>query len=163
MKTGIGKAVALLGIAVLLFSAIPAHGQPHGECPAGKGVGKEAGFSNLIEKLNLSPEQQAQLKENRQKYHELSKGLREELREEHTALRQELNKPESDEKAVNKLTAYISEIQAKMVKLRTRKILEIKKILTPEQFQKFNELAEERHKSFKEGFKHGFKKGRFGN
>lgn len=163
MKTRIGKAVALLSIAVLLFSAMPAHGQPYEECSVGKKAGKEAEFSNLIEKLDLSPEQQAQLKENRQKYHEVSKGLRQKLREEHAVLRQELNKPESDEKIIDKTTAYISEIQAKMVKLRARKILEIKKVLTPEQFRKFNELAEEKHKSYKKGFKRGFKKGRFGD
>ena len=92
-------------------------------------------------RINLTPEQEDQMeiyrKAHREKMNELHQALKAKLE----ALREEVGKTEPDMVKVNALKDDMKSIEAQKVDLRVRAILEVREILTPEQFEKFQEFG----------------------
>lgn len=104
----------------------------------------EEKLKEMREKLGLTADQEAKLKAHRAAHKEAGRQLREEMRSKRDALRQELEKPSVDEKRVRALHDEIKALDARLSDHRLSGILEVRHILTPEQFKKFQEMMPER-------------------
>lgn len=101
------------------------------------GSQKQEKFDNMIEKLNLSEEQVAQLKSHKQVKMKSREKLYSAIKKQKQELKDELEKPESDNARIKEIASSIKQTQSEMVDERIKGILEIKAILTPEQFKEF--------------------------
>ncbi|MBI4396110.1 MAG: Spy/CpxP family protein refolding chaperone [Elusimicrobia bacterium] len=93
------------------------------------------------QQLNLTPEQEKKLEEHRRTHREQAKALHEEQKQKREALRQELEKPELDMAKVKALHDEMKGVHDKLADHRLDGILEVRQVLTPEQFKKFQELT----------------------
>lgn len=109
----------------------------------------ESKMQGLFKELNLTEEQRKQLDDNRKKNREAMETLRKSMREYKDQMRQELQKETLDMNKINGLQEQIKEAQAKIIDNRLHGILEVHKILTPEQFKKFSEHMEKRKAGFR--------------
>ncbi|MBF0571084.1 MAG: Spy/CpxP family protein refolding chaperone [Candidatus Omnitrophica bacterium] len=119
----------------------------------------------MAQVLNLTDDQAKQLKDNKQKEKELMKNIFEQIKSNREAFNVEIVKATSDMNKVNDLQNKLKTIQAQMVDNRLNSILDIKKILTPEQYAGYMALKREKelmmhmgHDKF--GHKDGFGKDR---
>lgn len=98
----------------------------------------------IYSQLNLTDEQKNQLEENKKNNRDQKKALYDQMRSLKDALNQELMKPELNMDKVNEIRSQVKALQTQISDDRLNSILEVRKILTPEQFTKFNSLMEER-------------------
>ena len=84
--------------------------------------------------LNLSEDQQKQMKDIHQKQKDVMKSNVEQIESSRDALNEEIIKATPDMKKVGDIVAQIKTLQSQMVDNRLNSILEIKKVMTPEQF-----------------------------
>ena len=100
----------------------------------------------VIKQLNLTPQQEAQIKQlqvlNRQKAKELFRRLKEKRRE----LADELDKARSNPIKIRALIASLKDTQGRLIEQRVDGVLKMKEILTPEQYQKFSETLKSMRK-----------------
>ncbi len=114
---------------------------------------KEARIKAIHERLNLSTEQGVLLEEHRAKHRQEALELRKKARTAKEALRDELQRPELDMKRINEFHARLKDVYGRRADHRLEGVLEVRKILTPEQFSLFMELME-KHRPWK-GKRHG--------
>jgi len=107
----------------------------------------------MQEKLGLSEEQQQQLKAHREKFRSENKDSREQARDLKQQLKAELRKNDVNREEVMRIHNQIKALKSEADDRRLEGILEVREILTPEQFTKFQELKGE----------HGKKKGSYGD
>ena len=107
---------------------------------------KKAMHDKMIKDLNLTPAQADQMKAHRKAQMDQMQQLHKSMQSTQEALRVELDKPNTDMAALEKLTGDLKSIEAKKIDLRTQGILDVKKILAPEQFCK---MCEKMKKDFK--------------
>jgi Spy/CpxP family protein refolding chaperone len=105
---------------------------------------KEEKIKEMHAKLGLDADQQAKLEAHRKDHREEGRALRESLREKRAALRAELEKTSLDEPRVRALHEELKALDARAADHRLNGVLEVRKILTPEQFKKFQEMFHER-------------------
>ena len=127
-----------LGVFFLTVSSVYAQMQG-GDKPAG-GRFKE----NIYKELNLTPEQQKKLEENRQAQREKTSQLRTAMKEKERQLQQTLKDPAVTRANVEPLVNKIKSLQAQLIDQRVSGIFAVKEILTPEQITKLNRLMEKR-------------------
>ena len=118
-------------------------GRAHGKELKGK---MEAKQQELYKDLNLTDQQKKSLEENKNKHKEQTKALRNEMKEKRDLLRQELQRDELNMGKINQTNNDLKNLQAKMLDDRLASILEVRNILTPEQFKKFISKMEEHGK-----------------
>ncbi len=106
----------------------------------------EAKRQELYKDLNLTDQQKRALEENKNKRREQTKALFNEMKEKRQLLSQELQKDELNMEKINQANNELKNLQAQMLDNRLASILEVRKILTPEQFKKFIGKMEERGK-----------------
>jgi Spy/CpxP family protein refolding chaperone len=117
---------------------------------AKEGEARKSGskYQEFLKELNLSEEQIKQIETNKQKQKELSKTLRDQIRSQREVMRQELMKAELDMGKIDVIQTQLKTLYAQQMDNRLSSILEIRKILTPEQFNQFllkmKQLREER-------------------
>ena len=97
----------------------------------------------IHKKLGLTPEQESKLKANREEHHSEMEKLHEQIKAKKEELKQALDQPTVDEAKVRALHNEMKELKSQMEDGRFNGILEVRKILTPEQFEKFKKLKEE--------------------
>ena len=100
----------------------------------------------IYAKLGLTDQQKKQLEDNRQKNRDQKKALFEKMHSLKEALNEELMKPSLDMGKVGEVQAQTKALQAQMSDARVNSVLEVRKILTPEQFVKFSSLMK-KHRS----------------
>ncbi len=103
-------------------------------------------MQKIFSQLNLTEEQKNKLKENKTKHREQRKGGFEQIKSYKEALKQELLKPDLDMKRIQEIQGQSKAAQAQMADDRLDSILEVRTILTPEQFSKFMTLMEHHRK-----------------
>jgi len=103
----------------------------------------------MWEQLNISPEQKKQLDESRARNKELRKASFENMKAFRQSLQAELMKPQLDMNKIKDIQYQIKALQGQMIDRHLDSVLEVRKILTPEQFSKFIEITG------KHGFWHG--------
>ena len=101
-------------------------------------------LQEIYGQLNLTDEQKKQLEENKAKNRDKMKAVFEQMKSYKEQINQELTKAELDMAKINGIQAQLKSLQAQMADDRLSSILEVRKILTPEQFSKFLSLMEER-------------------
>ncbi len=103
-------------------------------------------MQKIFSELNLTKEQEAKLKENKTKHREQRKGGFEQIKSYKEALKQELLKSDLDMERIQEIQAQMKAAQSQMADDRLNSILEVRTILTPEQFTKFMTLMEQQRK-----------------
>lgn len=109
--------------------------------------------ARMFKELGLSEEQKQTLKIHKESHRDGIKVLRGQIKEKRKALRQALENPDADENAITAANNEIKALSNSLADNRLKGILEVRKILTPEQFKKFNEIKK-KHK----GKRHGSRK-----
>ncbi|MFC1666544.1 Spy/CpxP family protein refolding chaperone [Candidatus Omnitrophota bacterium] len=97
----------------------------------------EARFKEISKELNLTPEQEEQLKAHKTQNREGMKAFRHEISNKRKELREELQKQELDMEKINQLNNELKIIHSEMQDNRLEGILEVRNILSPEQYTKF--------------------------
>ena len=105
----------------------------------------EKKIQEIYNQLNLTDEQKKQLEDNKLKHQETRRASFEKMRSYKDALNQELMKADLDMNKINEIQSQLKALQSEMADARLNSILEVRKILTPEQFAKFISLME-KHK-----------------
>lgn len=149
MKTMAKKILVYLAVAVFVCGVSLSSAQAYeGRGQDGDKEHKAKMMEKLTEKLELTQEQQEQMKEMKEGNREERQKLQEEMKANREALKAELQKPETDKAAIDKTVAAMKDAQGKLIDLRVQNFMQMKEILTPEQFQKMSELKED-HKGKK--------------
>jgi Spy/CpxP family protein refolding chaperone len=122
-----------------------AAGDPRGGGFASRGEMME----ELMQGLNLTPDQQAQIKTFHDAQAEQRQAAGVQMREKHKALRAELEKYDHDPAKVNALVDEIALEQKARMQDRVASIVAIKQILTEEQFNAMQVKMKEKHEARK--------------
>ena len=112
---------------------------------------REGRLQKIFDELGVSDEQRAQLKANKEKNREAMKAVHEQKKSLREELNQELMKPELDMAKVKEIHEKMKALDAQVSDNRLDSILEVRKILTPEQFGKFLSVMKEKMNKFHEG------------
>ncbi len=99
----------------------------------------------VFKQLDLTPEQEEQLKAHRKNHREQGREFRESLRAKKEAIRNELQKEELNMEKIYKIHNELKGLLSNKADHRLEGILEVRKILTAEQFRKFCELRKDMH------------------
>ena len=106
---------------------------------------KSKGEHKMFAQLNLTEDQRKQLKANKEQQRAQMKSNIQQMKAQREALHQELMKPQLDMDKINAIQTQLKANMAQMADSRLNSILEVRKILTPEQFAKFISTMKERH------------------
>ena len=137
------KAAVLAAIITGLACAGISYGQEPQQDTGKKSRGQA---EELLKKLELTPEQEAQVKEYQETSRRKNKELRGLLQEKRKALKEELDKPETDMEKVEALSVEMQNVQVSMVKEGVQGALQMKRILGPEQYKAFSDMLDKLHK-----------------
>lgn len=143
------SAVCLVAAAVMC-AAGPVWAQPAAG-PGGEEVRKERvrrDFAEMFEKMQLSAEQKARLDANRERHKGEMEALRQQMRDKRKELSAALEQPAMDISKVRQVHGELKELMLKKEDQHLSAILEIRGILTPEQFAQFQQMD-------RRGRKHG--------
>ena len=154
MNTGKSKIVTFLMITALIISSpsilqAASHDKNSREenSPPGN---MENRRQELYKDLNLSQDQKKLLEENKKSRREEMKSLFSQMKEKREAIRNELQKDELNIGKITQINNELKILSAQMLDRKLEGILEVRKILTPEQFKKFMAKMGQRQEHFKE-------------
>ncbi len=105
----------------------------------------KARMLEVFKQLDLSPEQQKQLQAHRKNHRGQGKEFRENMKAKKEAIRNELQKEELNMGEIYKIHNELKGLLTTKADHRLEGILEVRKILTAEQFRKFCELRKQMH------------------
>ena len=148
MKVNFIKFVYALGIIGMILLSSNVYSQPTGDFPPGREAMREKMKARMLEvfkQLDLSPEQEKQLNAHRKGHREEGKEIHESIRAKREAMKEELQKQDLDMEKINKIHSELKSMHSKKADHRLEGILEVRKILTNEQFVKFMELRKDLH------------------
>lgn len=129
-----------VGVVFLATSLLYAQGNAGAE-KSGKAGGRKYRKS-VLKELNLTNEQGKSLEENRQGQRQRMVGIISALKAQKEKLEQVMKKDSATKAEVEPIVAEIKSLQAQLIDQRINGILAVKKILTPEQFTRFQELTQ---------------------
>jgi len=110
----------------------------------------QAKKAKMYEELGITEEQKKAFKLHKDSHHKETKALREKIKAKRKAFRQALEDPNADNNTIKAANNELKALSNSLDDSRLNGVLEIRKILTPEQFQKFNEM-EKNHKKKRNG------------
>jgi Spy/CpxP family protein refolding chaperone len=116
---------------------------------------KRAAFTEVMEQLNLTDQQKAQLADMRYEMRHKKIEIVSKLKLKKLELRHELGKEEINKRTIDKIAGEIKALKANMVDLKIEKALKFRSILTAEQVKKLQTLKNERPPFHREGLHHG--------
>jgi len=116
----------------------------------------EAKKAAIHKELGITEEQEGQLKAYRQQHQSQVKAVKEEIKQKRDEIRQELQKDEMDLARVKQLHEELKALKMKKEDSRLEAILDVRGVLTPEQFKKFSEMKD-KMKDGRKGGMHGSK------
>ncbi|MGC2235084.1 MAG: Spy/CpxP family protein refolding chaperone [Pyrinomonadaceae bacterium] len=147
---------AILAISVLALGAVFVTAQK-GETNKGKFKkdfgGRGGGFGRMAEKLNLSDEQKAQIKQITEAEKTKVEPIFAALKENHQKLEDLTADGSFDEAKVQALATEQGTLSAQLIVEKERTKSQIFQILTPEQREQAKQLKENMKDKFKDGFK----------
>ncbi len=138
---------ALCIVGVILLSS-KAYSQPARDFPPGREAMREKMKTRMLEvfkQLDLSPEQEKQLNAHRKGHREEGKEIHESIKTKREAMKKELQKQDLDMEEINKIHSELKSMYSRKADHRLEGILEVREILTNEQFVKFMELRKNLH------------------
>lgn len=143
MNAKFRQTIVYVGVIAVLFLGSMAYAQPSGNVPERTMRHKEEKMANCVKELELTAEQQGQIKKQRNEQREKNKELRDKLRVKRTQLREELEKQDIDKSKIYGLVAEIKTLLGNQLEQRVESVLSMKEMLTPEQFKKLQEKRAE--------------------
>ncbi|HTY45043.1 MAG TPA: periplasmic heavy metal sensor [Patescibacteria group bacterium] len=135
-----------IGLAVIFLSSATVCAQTTDEASQHAAVEK----SRLAKELNLTAEQQKKLEENRKTQRDELVKLLTAIKEKEVELQKALKSPEVTRASVDPLVSSLKSLQAQLIDGRISRIFTLKELLTPEQFAKFQQIAEKQQEIRKE-------------
>ncbi|MDT7687451.1 MAG: periplasmic protein CpxP/Spy [Acidobacteriota bacterium] len=138
--------LAAYGLAILLLlitsGAARAQGQEPQPTQQEQSVQSQEGKpgNNLMQRLNLTPEQRAQLREIRMQNEPETRELSRRVRLARRALDEAIYADAANESLIEQRAHALSDAQAALVRLRAATELKVRRVLTPEQLQSFRDL-----------------------
>jgi len=153
MKPKVGKVILVSVIALFLLGSELYAGSYCGDKEESKYPDKGKKFEKFNEELGLTPEQTEKLKEQRQEFSGKNKEVREKIRAKKEELKTELEKPVVNRAAVDNIINDVKNLTGEQLKSRVDKIMSMKSILTPEQFEKLQGKMREKNKKGAHGDK----------
>lgn len=160
MKTSLFNKLLVCG--VVLGVLVASNALANDEKPGRQHAEWEKKMDGVLNTLNLTEEQHAQLKTVHEKYRGEGKELMEAMFSKREELETAIESDTLDEAKVKQLHAELKELKTKMEDKRLEGIIAVRHILTPEQFKKFNAQKKEMRKQFRESRSMGSKKGDMG-
>lgn len=121
-----------------------------GRNPDGRRERMEVLIRDLYSQLNLSENQKKQLDESKERVHKRMEGLRGESRSLRDSLNHLLMQPSMDMEKINSIQSRLKNIESEKIDDRLRSVLEVRTILTPEQFAKFIDFTDKHDKVIRE-------------
>ena len=157
--------LVMIGLVVSLFavSFVYAQEQTAGMHAQKQGVAKPDGEKvkeGIYKELNLTPEQQAKLEENRKAHREKTTQLRTAMMEKEKQMQQALKDPAATRATIEPLVNEIKSLQGQLIDQRVSGIFAVKEILTPEQVAQLHQIMEKRKENRKGNLQEGQKKHR---
>lgn len=131
----------IIGIGVMPL-AVPAYMGGEGPAPEGKH------FRKMAAELGLSAEQNRAIKDIFKRNRPLAAPLMKQLAIERRALRALVHAETVDEAAIRAQSAKVAAVEADLAVRRAHGAQEVRKVLTPDQIQKFKALQEKRDSKF---------------
>ena len=101
---------------------------------------REHKISEIRKQLALTPDQETQLKNHREKHRSQMETLHQQIKTRKEQIREELQKEDFDLNKVKQIHSELKSLKDQMEDHRLDRILQVRQILTPEQFNKFKEL-----------------------
>lgn len=150
MRVKFKQAVVYAGLIAALFLTSLAYAQPVGDVPEGLARHRKEAIGNLVQELNLTPEQQEQIKKQRSEQMHKAKALRDRLQAKRKQLREELEKQAVDKAKIYGLVAEIKSLMGQQLEDRVERVISMSEILTPEQFEKMKEKRKQRQQKIKQ-------------
>jgi len=138
----------IIGLMVMLFAASAAYTQPESKYQQHRDKQRE----HIFKELNLTPQQQKKLEDNRMMQRQETDKIFTALRDKQAKLHEMLKSPTVSKIAVKPLANEIKSLQAQLFDQRINGIFAVKEILTPEQFAKFQQMTRNRREGKKERF-----------
>lgn len=136
MENRLTKIMAVLAVAGLMAAGPVAYAEdPAANPQTGKDF-KRGGHEGFFKELNLTPEQRAKLKAQREAKKAESKAVREQMKAKMQELHTLIAKPETKRSDVNKLVNEVNALKGKMFSQMIDGVFAMKEVLTPEQFAK---------------------------
>jgi len=138
--------IGLMALFGLILTAVPIYaGPPEGgfgpKDPEAFRQRMEARKKAIHTQLNLTEDQEARLEANRSEHRQEVRKLREKMRAAREAFKGELEKEALDMEKITQLHNEQKTVQGQIADHRLEKILQVREILTPEQFKTFIELT----------------------
>lgn len=139
MKTNITRLAASMIVAAGLLSGVVYASASDNDSKEKKAFAekRDGKRQQFYKDLNLTQEQKKALEENKNKNREQMKTLFAGMKEKKALIREELQKDELNMEKINQVQNELKALQTQMIDHRLEGILEVRKILTPEQFKKF--------------------------
>lgn len=124
--------------------------------PGRMGAGREQqGPGRMLEELGLSPEQKEKLKAMMEKNHAQHKAGRQEMKQQRQQLMTMIKSGSGSKQEAMALHRQIAQRQNAMMEQHIGTIYDMKAILTPQQFEKFQTLMAQKHQNRMGGRPHG--------
>jgi Spy/CpxP family protein refolding chaperone len=135
----------VMALAVALAGSAYAADQQKGK----KGNGKH--FDRMVKELQLTPDQQVKIQEHKQNQQKQIREINAQLRANQEQINAELAKPDLDKARVEQLTQERKTLEAARVDQRIAARLEMRAILSPEQYQKLESSRDKKQQKMKSG------------
>ena len=148
MNVRLRKVIYTLGIVGVMLLTSNVYSQPQGDRFNRSDEMREKMKARMLEvfkQLDLSPEQEEQLKAHRKNHRGQEKEFRENMKAKKEAIRNELQNEELNMEEIYRIHNELKDLLSNKADHRLEGILEVRKILTAEQFRKFCELKKDMH------------------
>jgi Spy/CpxP family protein refolding chaperone len=129
------SAIVALTVIFLMTGAVSVQAQDDSQQP------NQSLKERVYKELNLTPEQQKKLDDNRNAQKEEMARLLSTVKEKRTQLQEALKNPTATIASAEPLVQEIKSLQGQLIDYRIKGIFMVKEILTPEQFAKFQEMT----------------------
>ena len=139
--------LAVIGALALVFAAYHAVKGPlmHGHFGFEQGMKfGDRQMARMDKQLNLTYEQKKHIKDHREQHKSTMQSIMKRSMDKRKELMQEIQKSETNQSKIDLLMKDLNELEAKINQEMINGILEMKKVLTPEQFNKMNKMMEKR-------------------
>jgi len=143
----------ILSVGVNGFAILSPDGGWGPKGPSTREGKREEKMDKIYAEMGLSEEQLQLIKANREATKDAKKALGEQLKAKREALGQALNAPETDRAQIDALVGEFSALQTQKIQDHVNHTLEIKEILTLEQFAELSAKKESMKKGLKESWK----------
>jgi Spy/CpxP family protein refolding chaperone len=132
------RLIPILAVLILVPGVVLAQGWGRG--PHGPGEPGERHMERVLEQLDLTEEQRAELEQKLPQFRETIQPSMERLREARSGLTDLIHADQLDEVAIRQAAAEMAEIEGDVAVARARHYQELRQILTPEQLEELQQM-----------------------